>query len=465
MPITNQIGDFDRYYSDEPFSIMDKNQRDYLDPTLITMWRQRSVFRPLISYTKNLGEIRAKQMTVTELVNPHPDTTPLAARQIWMPSIHVDSKAVVITFEHNGSKIAYHKYDDMITYWEADNQAGLRRIAQGSLGFNEVDINDMLARNALISGTLDSGYNLYMGGATDFSEIGITDAYKFDVDISRDIWLGMTTRGVASAQGQAGAAANIFCFTSPSVIYDIQGNSDWVSVQNYNDPGAVLNYEVGTYKNVRFVQSPKLILWNTGTITARAPIILAINAGDGAPNPVSATVDNTYAVGQGTSGITNYVEVGPATSGSFGNFEVNDIITFHKTTTDAYGVTDGVAYNEGTLINRRIISKTASGNNLRLTLDIPIMLDYNTDLGGGVYGYITKARNIHASIFIGGPQAIVAGVAQPARFYSIPPIDDFLAIHRFSWDQYLGYQTYRPEVIETVFSAGTTRYKGAAEIR
>ena len=75
-------GDFDLYYSDEPFSIMDKNQRTYLDPDLIDIWRQRSVFRPILTFTKNLGSIRATSMTVTQLFDPHPDTTPLAARQI-----------------------------------------------------------------------------------------------------------------------------------------------------------------------------------------------------------------------------------------------------------------------------------------------------------------------------------------------------------------------------------------------
>jgi hypothetical protein len=38
-------------------------------------------------------------------------------------------------------------------------------------------------------------------------------------------------------------------------------------------------------------------------------------------------------------------------------------------------------------------------------------------------------------------------------------------VQRFSWDGYLGYQTYAPEVFEVVFSAGTTRIKGAAAVQ
>lgn len=454
-------GDFDTYYSDEPFSIMDKNQRTWYDPDLIDIWRLRSVFRPLITFTKSLADVRATSMTVTQLLDPHADTTPLSARQLWMESMHVDSRAIEITFQHNGAKMAYTKYDDMITYWKKNGVAGLRAIARGALGQAEVDMNDMLARNALIGGAITTGYTLYAGGATSFNDIATDDLY--DPDIGADIWLGMANRGVANALGTSGADGSIFCFTSPGVIYDAQKNADWITIREYLQDRTLMNYEVGAIKNVRYVQTPKCTLWNCGAIIARASITAAATAGDGAPNPASTKVDGTYKVGQGSGGITNYIQLGSWSSGSIGTLAVNDIITIHKTTSSAYGVTDGVPYSEGTLMNRRIVSIDAVND--RICIDTPILVDYSTDLGGGVYGYVTKARNIHASIFIGGPQAIVSGVAQPPRFYTPPPIDDFLSIYRFSFDQYMGYQPYRPEVFEVVFSAGTTRVKGPAAVQ
>lgn len=457
-------GDFDLYYSDEPFSIMDQNQREWYDPDLISMWRQNSIFRPIMAFTKNLMGVRATKMHINQLIDPHPDTTPLASRQIWAESIHIDSRQIEVEFQHNGSKIALHKYDDMVTYWKQNGAVGLRPLLRGTLGLNEVEINDMLARNALIDGALTSGYTLYMNDAEDFGDVGITSADLFDVDTCREIWLGMSIRGVPAALGPDGNQSSIVAFTSPGVIYDIQGDDDWVSVLNYHDPGRALRYEVGMYKGVRFVQSPKLILWNCGTITARAPINSSRSAGDGAPASTTK-VDGAYKTGQQSSSITHNIQVGAFTTGSAASLAVGDIITLHKTTTDAQGVTSGVDYSEGTLLNRRIMSITASGNNTLLGLDLPILIDYDTDLGGGTYGYITKGRNIHATIFIGGPQAIVAGVAQPPRFYTNDPIDDFKAIYRFSWDQYMGYQLFRPEVLEVVFSAGSTRYKGAKVIQ
>jgi hypothetical protein len=455
------VGDFDTYYSDEPFSVMDKNQRTWLDPDLIDMWRLRSVFRPILSFTKSLLDVRATSMTVTQLLDPHPDITPLAARQIWMPSMHIDSRAIEITFQHNGNKIAYHKYDDMITYWRQNNKAGIRNIARGSLGVAEVDMNDLLARNALIQGAQTTGYSLFVNDRADFSEIVVGD--KFDPYIGADIWLGMANRGLAQALGPSGAEGSIFCFTTPGVIYDIQKDTDWKSVHEYLSDRVLLQYEVGSFKNVRYVQTPKCTLWNTGEIIARAPVNAAITAGDGSPEAGVTKVDGTYKTGQNTAGITNYIQLDTPTSGSMGSFVVNDIITIHATLSADYGVADGVDFNEGKLTNRRIVGVDVG--NKRLLLDTPVLVDFTTDLGGGVYAYVTKARNVHASIFVGGPQAIVAGVAQQPLFYQLDPIDDFKAIYRFSFDQYMGYQPYRPEVFEVVFSAGSTRIKGSTVVQ
>lgn len=450
-----------QYYADNPVEVLDKNQREFYDPDLVDIWRQRSVFKDLIKFTKNLGDVRATEMTITSVLDPHPDYTALAARQIWMPAMHIDSRSVKITFQHNGSKVAYHKYDDMITYWKKNGQAGLRNIIRSALGQSEVDINDYLARNALIQGALTTGYNMYAGGATSFNDIATNDL--FDPDVAADIWLGMSMRGVPGAMGPSGAGNSIVCYTTPGVIFDIQNDASWIAAHNYASDTALLKYEVGSYKNVRYVQTPKCVLWNAGTVIVRASISAAASAGDGAPSPASTTVDGTYYVGQSSNGVVNYLQLAVPTTGSLSQISVNDIITIHKTTTAAYGVTGGVNPFEGTAMYRRVVAIDTDTRQIKL--DQPIGIDLTTDLGGGVYGYITKGRNIHSSIFVGGPNALVAGVAQAPRFYALNPIDDYNAIYRFSWDQYMGYQPFFPEVFEVVFSAGSVRVKGATAVQ
>jgi hypothetical protein len=451
------------YYADNPWEVVDKNQREWYDPDLIDNFRQKSVFAPTITFVKNMmGDVRATKMTVTGLIDPHPDFSTLTSRQLWMNAMHIDSRSIEIVFQRYGGKVAYHEYDDMITYWKKNNKQGIRSIVNGALGNHQVDVLDLLARNAYIKGALDSGYNLFTSGsATNFAEIGVNE--KFDIDIAMDIWLGMANRNVAAALGANGAADSIICYTTPGVIYDIQKEPEWVSIRQYADLQSVLKYEVGAYKNVRFVQTPKCTLWNTGEVIVRYPISAAVTAGDGAPAPGSTKVDATYKVGQTTGGITNYIQFGTATTGSISDIHVNDLVTFHKTVTSAYGVADGVDFNEGTAITRRVVAVDIP--NRRLVLDLPIMIDFITDLGGGVYGYVTKARHIHSSIFIGGPQGIVAGSALAPRFHTPRPIDDFESIYRFSWDAYLGYQTYAPEVFEVVFSAGSYRVKGPTAVQ
>jgi hypothetical protein len=326
-----------------------------------------------------------------------------------------------------------------------------------------VDVLDLLARNAYISGALTTGYALYEGSATNFNTVTTSD--KFTITRALDIWLGMTMRNVAAALGPSGAANNIICYTTPGVIYDIQSASksdEWITVNQYANPQALLRYEVGTYKNVRFVQSPKLVLWNCGEIIAQGNVTTAIHAGDGAPPPGSTKVDGTYMVGQTTGGIVNYIGVGSWNTGTIANLAVNDIITIHTSRTSANGVTNGVNFADGTAHVRRVVGLSATPDHI--LLDKPIMVDMATDLDGGVYAYVTKGRNIHASIFVGGNEGIVSGVAMPPRLHSPAPVDDFEMVQRFSWDTYMGYQPYAPEVFEVVFSAGSTRVKGATAV-
>lgn len=452
------VGDFDNYYADNPWERIDKNTRMWYDPDLVSMFRQRAIFSPVVSFRQNLGAVNATSMTITGLFDPHPDYTALSVRQIWMPASHLDSRSQTITFSRYGGKVAYYNYDDMVTYWKQNGVSGLRQIMRGALGQHMVDVLDLLARNAFLQGADTTGYTLIEGGGTSFADIGPDDL--FDIDTSMDIWLGMANRGVANALGANGAAGSVICYTTPGVIYDIQNDADWVSLRQYQDLSSILRYEVGSYKGVRFVQSPKLQLFNCGTIIARSPITAAITAGDGAQDPASASkVDGVFSVGQ--DGVTHYIQLSDQAwdAGSIADLAVGDIITIHASVTNAHGIANGVNPYDGKLHNRRIVAIDAE--NFRISLDQPIMIDFTTDLGGGVYGYLTKGTHVHASIFIGGPQGVVAGVARPPRFHTPPPVDDFEMVQRFSWDAYMGYQPYAPEVFEVVYSAGTVRVKGA----
>lgn len=448
------------YYADNPVEVLDKNQRVWYDPNIMNLFNQRAVFANITSYARNLGDVRATSMVVNQLLEPHANYNALATRQLWLPAMHIDSRQIEITFAHHGGKVALHEYDELVTYWKSDGRAGLRVILDRVLGQNIVDVHDYLARNALLYGALaQTGYVYYAGDATDFNDMDATDVMT--PDISAEIQLAMKYREVAGALNPDGTAGAVVCYTTPGVIFDLQKDPDWVEVAKYAAPGMLFRYEVGTYKNVRYIESNRLVLWNCGALEFQETISAAATAGDGAPPPATTKVDGTYMVGQTSAGITNYIQLSgtPVTGTLAANVQVNDIITIHISRTDAFGVTNGVNPFDGTVHNRRVVD-IDTGND-RIVLDKPIMLDFATDLGAGVYGYVTKGFNVHSSIFVGAPQGIVAGLAAPIRLHTPPPIDDLMSIYRYSWNDRMGYQPFAPEVFEVVFSAGSVRFKGA----
>lgn len=186
-------GDFDAYYGDTPVSALDQNQRDWYHPILDSIFRQQSVFTGLVRFYKNLGAVNAKNMTISQILDVHGDFDPLGLRDIWMPASHVDSRNVQVTFSRYGGKVAYHEYDDIITYWKQNAAGGWRSILQGQLGHHMVTVHDYLTRNAFFQ----LPFSLIAGGGSDFSDIATTDLMT--LDIADDIWLGFGYRDVPMA--------------------------------------------------------------------------------------------------------------------------------------------------------------------------------------------------------------------------------------------------------------------------
>jgi hypothetical protein len=391
------------------------------------------------------------------MYDAHPNTDALGMRDMWINARHLDSRSLDITFSRYGGKVAYHKLDEIITYWKKPGAKAsvIRAISQDKLGQHMADVIDLLSRNALLS----VPYKRYVGDAGQkFGGIGVQD--KMTVDMIGQIHLGMATRDVPYAQGINGGVGNIVCITSPSVLYDLRYNTnanEWLWPIAYAQPTRLLNHEFGTYLNVRFISSPKCILYNAGEITVQAVVSSAIQAGDGAP---STRVDGVYKTGQ--SGVTNYIQLGANDANGdpldMDLFQVDQVVTIHVARTNDNGVTNGVDYTDGKLHNRRIVAVNTGSR--RLSFEEPIFEDFDVDLDSSTYAYVTLGRNIHASIFVGGDDGIVMGVGEPPRLYNPPPVDDFLSVYRFSWDAYMGWGVHNPKVLEVVFSAAPFRNVG-----
>lgn len=463
MPMPDPLPkpNFNSTYGDNPWEgITDKTRMVYV-PDLIDVFRRNSFFSQFVPYQVDLYQSRAMHMTFQTLYELEPITDPVGLRQIWFDTQRTDSENKVITMEHHSGKVTLLKFDDLINQWRRDGIAGLRQINRQLLAVSMTKHLDFLVMKALMEGT----WKMY-GADWDKSSFNDLDPDEdsYDPIMTDEVMLGMQTRGLHGAVDAVGTGEGqeIIALTTPGVIYSIQKNArehangdlGWIDRKKYADPKALLRYEVGSYRNTRYLSNPELILWNSGSIVTQAAVVEPVYPGAGA----ARNVDANRVVGQETlEAGTRYLQC--AEDADLSDIEVNDIVTLHRVRTSGYGVTNGVAPFSGLNTHRRVVSVDNVAK--RIAFERPVLKDcYTTDLGGSVYGYITKAVNVHPTVYLTGPNAVVCGVTMSPTPHTPPPIDDALSFFRFTWDGYLKYQTWNDHCAEVSFNTAPYRVKG-----
>jgi len=455
------VGDFDTYYPQNPWEGIEQNKRPWYVPELYRVWRQATVYNRFVTTQFNMNGPRASEMYFDTLLLPHADNDPLGLRDMWANAAYMDSKRRKITFTRYGGKFSLNRYEERVNYWLLNGRAGLVNIISGDngLGYHMVEVLEKLARNAFLSAPPRALYGTSTG--VNFNDITTSDTVT--TALIDDVILGMKERGVPTQQTGNGSPGSLVCITTPGVLRDLRyessqaGNENaWIDVMKYADGVRVIRGEVGSYHGVRFIESNRACLYNAGGDLLQTTIKAAVSVGDGSPDPATTLVDGVEYVGQPSA--VHYIAVDDVTG-----FNVGDLVTIHVDRTSKYGVTNGLDFTDGKAMNRRIVAIDA-GNN-RMSFDEPITINLTTDLGSGVYGYVTKARNIHTMLFLAMPNGVVQGVSQPPLIHMPPPIDDFDMIYRFTWDAYLGYTVFEKDAFEVAYVAGSNRLVGPRHIR
>ncbi len=444
-------------YSDNMWSQLESLRDPLTQLQLARKWKADSLWRNFNSFKiamRNPNGSVPESVTIKGVFDMEPTVAPIGTYQIWLPNNYTDTWSQTIYFKHYGDKVGLHKYDDMVQAYMFNNQAGLVNLARTLLGESATLFMDKLIRDAYLKNPFAS----YQHGTASFAGLdGTNSAHHFDPDVAMAVWMEMAYKNVPLATDPSGngTRGTMICVTTPSVIHDIQAaaGSEWHSVYQYANPSALLQYEAGMYKNVRFVANNRNVLWNCGDISYRATFDNAASPGDGASD---ALVDGVYKVGQDSSIVTKGIAVTFAT-GNSSDVKINDVVTIHQTTTADFGVTDGVDYREGTARIRRIVKiDVVDASHATLYFDRPLFDDFPAGT------YVTFGQDIHPSIFIAGPDAVVTGVGEPITPHALPPIDDVQGIWRFSWDGYFDTVLFRPEVAFIHYSAGTAPKYGIA---
>ena len=190
------MSDFDMFYSNNPWAGLQTNQRPWYVPFLREIYLRDQVYSRFVTTQFAMlgpGSPIATKMTLTSLIPPHANFDPISLRQLWMPSSYVDSFSREIEFRRYGGKMALHKYDQMITYWQLNGQKGLLPIINRYLGGMMTETMDMQARNAFF----EAPYTRYGDGGADFSDIDSWSSHKFTtslIDACASVWRSAACR-------------------------------------------------------------------------------------------------------------------------------------------------------------------------------------------------------------------------------------------------------------------------------
>ena len=455
--------------SETPWPDLSARNREWYDPYLMVAYTKNSMWYNIVRFLVNMLPTHSKYINITQGLPALPDIEEQELRGITLPRIYYDSMSQQIEVTSYGAMIQAHKWDSYIWQWaekarkdpftytnEGIPQTDLFSFIQNRLGPQMVETLDILARNAFLT---NSKYRSFASDATGFHDLAAGDT--FNPEIARSVQLG--------ASYSSNALASFPAIVSPSATYAVKQlatSDDYVDWNKAVQNPDLLNYVVAEFENVTWMHNWRMVLWNVGEVLAQASITEAIEIGDGAPDPETTRVDDVFAVGSPDA--THYIQLSNITDPSTAEtgFKVGDTVTLHRSRPSAnaaMATVDGVAWNHHANLDVEIISVDYSLN--RITLRTPVLNEkYTTTVGTGFYGWVTKARDVHAAIFmkkgIGNP-GVVAGVMQPPQFHILQPADVRKAVYSFSWDAYLKYQMVDPDAYEVHFYAGAVRRGGS----
>ena len=395
------------------------------------------------------------------------DSDEIAYDQEYIPEpLNVDSRFRKTSMARWGDKVQLHKSSQYFQMWRLSAGRDWRPLLRGVLGNNVRRKIEAVSRNSFLKGP--KTYWTYGGNATNWNTLGTDDKFSLE-QVNR--WnMGLSQTGTPVVPG--GLLTEKLCIIPPGAVFDFQESlagaannqaSMWRDATLYQGREA-LRYELGTFKNVRFIEAPNdrygfnpAVLYNCGAIIKQVTIIAAVNPGDGSPDPdVDAdAVDGVWHVGQ--KDVKHYISTSSFTAT---DFKVNEIVTIHTLRTNAYGVTNGVNPLSGKTINRRVVKvaiddDVSGSETYRLSFDRPIMSKYTTDLGGTVFGYVTKGANVGFCLAVGAGGGMHGNLNQPLAFYEPRPVDDFDSVWRYTWDMLGGIDVFEPSTFEPHFVSVT----------
>lgn len=473
------VGDFDRYYSVNPIEAWSQNRWSAVDPAIAVAFRQKSLFTPLVdwvaleSLAAGTGTTNPTEITTgREALPGHTNHNPIGTRAKYINPDYVDSRErKLLSRLRYGGKIQLESYDRLVNMWRSGGTQGfIDGILQTHLSNSIVGTAEKIARDSLLTmGTIRS----YAGGASSVAGLSATTDFTFDEKILRDIKLKMSVRSKWAFQNFGDYANPIpgtnmyLVITTPGVFHSLFSNMNSEYVQRLTGLGnqSIMNLDMVAYEGFVFMQSWDAALFNMGPITKQVAITEPINAGDGAPDPDTTSIDSTWYVGQSSAGIKHYVQCSDFADSVF---YPGDFVTLHTSRTNAWGVTDGVDVTDGYTEVFEIATVDHAAN--KITFRTPVMTDYTTQyshttLGGAgavgtAFAFLTKGLHVQPSYVFGARGGLRFAMRKGVQIYNPPAIDDFQTTTRVSWDMFGEMNRWNPDLWEVHMAVGSWGNRG-----
>ena len=157
----------------------------------------------------------------------------------------------------------YGTYVELSDYVQYVSQDPVLTETAEVLGENSGESLDSVYRDTLVGGTSV----FYAGGVAARGSI-VTSPAAADLDkIIRALKAAnakfYNTNPIPGrdAVGTTPIAASYFAICHPYTTYDLEGETGWVPVHKYPDPSIAVPNEVGSYKQLRFIESTNAKIW------------------------------------------------------------------------------------------------------------------------------------------------------------------------------------------------------------
>ena len=318
--------DFFNYYSRNPVGVIDRN--NWLDRDAevnLAFNTMPVVYTPLVQWTNRSEVTGAQTSEFFDLLEGDVNNDEIAMNAQYIPEpFGVDGRSRRLTTARYGDKVQFVETSNIFQMWKLGKggQRDWRPVLRGLLGQNVIKKMEILSRNAYLNGPSD--WHTFAGDATSIGTIGDNDRFGIEAANQWNLRLGQT--GTPVVPGDVAAAK--LCIVAPGAVYDFQeslktaNSSDanmWKTSIEYS--GMHLRYEIGAYKNIRYVQAPSdryginpAVLYNCGAIVHQTKVTAPINMGAGSPNPDDEVVDGVWRVGQ--SNVTHYIQLDTGNNGA-----------------------------------------------------------------------------------------------------------------------------------------------------